>query len=127
MIANLFLLAQTAQAQPAQPAQSQNPLSALCGGQGGMFVPMIMIFVVFYFMLIRPQQKKQRELADWLKSLKKGDEVVTTGGVLGKISGITDNVVVLEVQEKVRMRFLRSHISGKAPGSSTAGPEPEKK
>jgi preprotein translocase subunit YajC len=92
-----------------------------------MFIPMIMIFVVFYFMLIRPQQKKQRELTDWLKSLKKGDEVVTTGGVIGKISGLTDNIVTLEVQEKVRMKFLRSHISGKAPAPGQPGPEPEKK
>ena len=115
----------------AQPGQAgpQNPLAA-CGGQGGMFIPMIMIFVVFYFMLIRPQQKKQRELQDWLKQLKKGDEVVTTGGIIGKISGITDEVVTLEVQEKVRMKFLRSHIAGKAPGSKQPGPEaapPEKK
>jgi preprotein translocase subunit YajC len=101
----------------------QNPMGGCAGGQGGMFIPMIMIFVVFYFMLIRPQQKKQRELQDWLKGLKKGDEVVTTGGIIGKISGITDTVVTLEVQEKVRMKFLRSHIAGRAPG--TAGPGPE--
>lgn len=137
MIANLLALAQQAPAAgppatgttgaPGAAGGPQNPLGAICGGQGGMFIPMIMIFVVFYFMLIRPQQKKQRELQDWLKSLKKGDEVVTTGGVIGKISGLTDNVVVLEVQEKVRMRFLRSHISGKAPGPGQPGPEPEKK
>ena len=90
-----------------------------------MFVPMIAIFVVFYFMLIRPQQKKQRELQDWVKSLKKGDEVVTTGGIIGKVSGITEQVVTLEVQEKVRMKFLRSHIAGKAPGSQGPGPDPE--
>ncbi len=109
------------------PGASSNPLAQVCGGQGGMFIPMIMIFVVFYFMLIRPQQKKQRELGDWLKGLKKGDEVVTTGGVIGKISGLTDNIVTLEVQEKVRMKILRSHISGKAPGPGQPGPEPEKK
>jgi preprotein translocase subunit YajC len=105
-------------------------MAGCAGGQGGMFIPMIMIFVVFYFMLIRPQQKKQRELQDWLKQLKKGDEVVTTGGIIGKISGITDTVVTLEVQEKVRMKFLRSHISGKAPGAAGPGPDapaPDKK
>jgi preprotein translocase subunit YajC len=112
---------------PGAPGAAGNPIAALCGGQGGMFIPMIMIFVVFYFMLIRPQQKKQRELQDWLKSLKKGDEVVTTGGVIGKISGLTDHIVTLEVQEKVRMKFLRSHISGKAPAPGQPGPEPEKK
>ena len=94
-----------------------------------MLFPMILIFVVFYFMLIRPQQKKQRELNDWLKSLKKGDEVVTTGGVVGRISGLTDNMVTLEVQEKVRIKVLRSHVTGRPPGAGqqAAAPEPEKK
>ena len=114
---------------PGAPAAGQpaNPMAGCAGGQGGMFIPMIMIFVVFYFMLIRPQQKKQRELQDWLKSLKKGDEVVTTGGIIGKISGLTDNTVTLEVQEKVRMKFLRSHIAAKAPAPGQSGPEPQQK
>jgi preprotein translocase subunit YajC len=127
MIQTLLLQAQAGPppAPGAAPgAGPASPFGQLCGAQGGgMFVPMIMIFVVFYFMLIRPQQKKQRELQDWLKSLKKGDEVVTTGGIIGRISGITDEVVTLEVQEKVRMKFLRTHIAGKAPGSSKPGPE----
>ncbi len=131
MIANLLALAllQAAPAAPAAPAAGpgQNPMNALCGGQGGMFVPMIMIFVVFYFMLIRPQQKKQRELSDWLKQLKKGDEVVTTGGLIGKISGLTDNTVTLELQEKVRVKVLRSHITGKPPAPGQAAPEPQQK
>jgi preprotein translocase subunit YajC len=121
-----------AQATPPGPPAPQAPAAggapnpmAGCGGQGGMLIPMLMIFVVFYFMLIRPQQKKQREQQDWLKSLKKGDEVVTTGGIIGKISGLTDNTVTLEVQEKVRMKFLRSHIAGKAPAPGQSGPEPQ--
>jgi preprotein translocase subunit YajC len=123
MIQTLLLQAQS---QPA-PAAPANPLATGCAGQGGMFVPMILIFVVFYFMLIRPQQKKQREQQDWLKQLKKGDEVVTTGGVIGKISGLTDNTVTLEVQEKVRLKVLRSHIAGKPPAPGQPAPEPEKK
>jgi preprotein translocase subunit YajC len=120
-----------AQATPPGPPAPQAPAGGApnpmggCGGQGGMLIPMLMIFVVFYFMLIRPQQKKQREQQDWLKSLKKGDEVVTTGGIIGKISGLTDNTVTLEVQEKVRMKFLRSHIAGKAPAPGQPGPEPQ--
>ena len=107
---------------PAAPApgvtQAQPPAGPLgCGGQGGLMgmFPFVLIFVVFYFMLIRPQQKKQREQGDWLKSLKKGDEVVTSGGLIGKISGLTDAIVTLEVQEKVRLRVVRSSITGKAP------------
>ena len=135
-----FLLQQAAQtaaptgapagATPTPPGAGASPLAGCAGGQGmNMLVPMGLIFVVFYFMLIRPQQKKERERQDWLKSLKKGDEVVTSGGVIGKISGLQDQVVVLEVQEKVRMKFLRSHITGKAPGAPGPGPapEPEKK
>jgi preprotein translocase subunit YajC len=126
MISTLLALAQQA---PAAPAQGpQNPMTALCGGgQSNMLIPMVMIFVVFYFMLIRPQQKKQRELQDWLKSLKKGDEVVTTGGLIGKISGLTDNTVTLELQEKVRVKVLRSHVAGKPPAPGQPAPEPPQK
>lgn len=128
MMATLLALAAPAAAASGGAAQQvNNPMAALCGGSGGMFIPMIMIFAVFYFMLIRPQQKKQKDLQEWLKSLKKGDEVVTTGGVIGKISGLTENTVTLEVQEKVRMKFLRSHIAGKAPAPGQPGPEPEKR
>jgi preprotein translocase subunit YajC len=133
MIQTLLLQAQAGPPPPpgGAPGGAQSPMAGCGPGLTGN--PLIMIglmFVVFYFMLIRPQQKKQRELQDWLKSLKKGDEVVTTGGLIGRISGISDDVVTLEVQEKVRMKFVRSHIAGRAPGSSTKGPEaapPEKK
>lgn len=89
----------------------------------GQFAPIFIIIAVFYFLLIRPQQKRQRELQDWLKSLKKGDEVVTTGGIWGKVAGISDNspYLTLELQEKVRVRVLRSHISGKAPANDASG------
>jgi preprotein translocase subunit YajC len=114
-------------APPGGPAAPAGPLGACGGGQSNMLIPMVMIFVVFYFMLIRPQQKKQKEVADWLKSLKKGDEVVTTGGLIGKISGLTDNTVTLELQEKVRVKVLRSHIAGKPPAPGQPAPEPQPK
>lgn len=112
---------------PGSPS-ANGPLGALCGGGAGSFpMMMILMIAVFYFILIRPQQKKQKEQDAWLKSLKKGDEVVTSGGVIGRISGLTDNTVTLEVQEKVRIKVLRSSISGKAPGAPAAAAEPEKK
>jgi preprotein translocase subunit YajC len=112
---------------PGSPAPN-GPLGALCGGgAGSMPLFMIMMIAVFYFILIRPQQKKQKEQDSWLKSLKKGDEVVTSGGVIGRISGLTDNTVTLEVQEKVRIKVLRSSVSGKAPGATATTTEPEKK
>lgn len=113
---------------PGSPAAG-GPFGALCGGGQGSFpLMMVMMIAVFYFILIRPQQKKQKEQDAWLKSLKKGDEVVTSGGVIGRISGLTDNTVTLEVQEKVRIKVLRSSVSGKAPGTAAAATtEPEKK
>jgi preprotein translocase subunit YajC len=102
-------------AAPAPGAPAGAAPAAGCGGGIGSFAPFILIFAVFYFMLIRPQQKKQKETQDWLKNLKKDDEVVTSGGVLGKITGLTDTTVTLEVQEKVRLKILRSAVAGPAP------------
>ena len=78
----------------------------------GMFM-ILMIFGVFYFMLIRPQTKQQKEHREMLGKLEKGDEVVTRGGIIGKISGVKDHELVIEIQEKVRVRVLRSHVDGK--------------
>jgi preprotein translocase subunit YajC len=73
-----------------------------------------MMFAIFYFILIRPQVKKQKEHQAMLSKLEKGDEVITRGGLIGKISGVVDkNVVVLELQEKVRVRVPRAYIEGK--------------
>jgi preprotein translocase subunit YajC len=74
---------------------------------------MLLMFGVFYFILIRPQVKKQREHEEMLKKLDKGEEVITRGGVIGKITGINDNILVLEIQEKVRIRVPRSYIEGR--------------
>ena len=85
-----------------------------CGG-GGMaqMLPLILMFVVFYFLLIRPQQKKMKEHREMLANLKRGDQIITNGGLMGRISGLTDKLVTLEVAEKIRVRILRSHIAGK--------------
>jgi preprotein translocase subunit YajC len=74
------------------------------------FLPLILLFVVFYFLLIRPQQKKAKQQKQFLENLKKGDEVVTSGGLYGKITGITDDAVTLEIAEKIRVKVLRSAI-----------------
>ncbi len=82
------------------------------GAASPMFM-MLLMFGVFYFILIRPQAKKQKEHQAMLTALGKGDVIVTRGGVIGKISGVKDNELVVEVQEKVRIRVLRSHVDGK--------------
>ena len=88
---------------------------AQSGGGGtspisGMLFPLVLMFVVFYFLLIRPQQKKQRQHQDMLKSLKKGDKVITSGGLYGVVVKVTDKDVVLEVADKVNLRFTLGAI-----------------
>ena len=78
---------------------------------------MLVMFGIFYFNLIRPQAKKQKEHQAMLGKLGKGDEVITRGGVIGKITGVSeDGIVVIEVQEKVRMRIPRAYLEGKWEG-----------
>ncbi|MEJ2034414.1 MAG: preprotein translocase subunit YajC [Deltaproteobacteria bacterium] len=88
--------------------------------KGGLisFVPLILIFVVFYFLLIRPQQKRAKEHQNFLKELKKGDHVVTNGGLLGEITGLTEKVVTLEIADKIRVKVSRQHVLG--PSSTNA-------
>lgn len=76
-------------------------------------VMMLLMFGVFYFILIRPQVKRQRETAEALKKLDKGDMVLTRGGLVGKISGISGDVLVLELQEKVRVRVPRAYVEAR--------------
>ncbi|WP_319587143.1 preprotein translocase subunit YajC [uncultured Desulfobulbus sp.] len=78
------------------------------------FVPLVLIFIVFYFLLIRPQQKKAKEHQNYLSNLKKGDKVITGGGIHGQITGITDSVVTLEIAENVRIKVNRAAIAGSA-------------
>lgn len=74
------------------------------------FLPMILIIVVFYFFMIRPQMKRQKELAAFRNSIAKGDKVVTTGGIYGKIVDIKDNTVLLQVDDNVKIRVDKSAI-----------------
>jgi preprotein translocase subunit YajC len=85
------------------------------GGSGGLgsFLPLILMFVVFYFLLIWPQQKKSKAHRQVLASLQKGDSIVTSSGIYGTITGITDTVVTLEIAEKVRIKVARSSVAGK--------------
>ncbi len=89
-------------------------------GQGGngsatnqfaAFVPLILMVGIFYFLLIRPQQKKQKDHRTMLSNLQKGDVIVTQGGLQGKITGITESVVTLEIAEKVRVKVQRGYIA----------------
>lgn len=74
------------------------------------FLPMILIIVVFYFFMIRPQMKRQKELAAFRNSIAKGDKVVTTGGIYGKVVDIKDNTVLLQVDDNVKIRVDKAAI-----------------
>ncbi|WP_321290353.1 preprotein translocase subunit YajC [uncultured Sunxiuqinia sp.] len=84
------------------------------GAEGGnpitTFLPLILIIVVFYFFMIRPQMKKQKELRKFRESLAKGDKVVTTGGIYGKIVEIKDHYILLQVDDNVKIRVDKSAV-----------------
>ncbi len=79
------------------------------------FLPLIVIFVVFYFILIRPQTKKQKEHQEMINALEVGNEVVTAGGILGKIQEMNENYVNLEISENVTIKIQRQTISSLLP------------
>jgi preprotein translocase subunit YajC len=83
------------------------------GGGGGLsaFLPLIIIFAIFYFLLIRPQQKKAKQHRELLSALKKGDRVVSSGGLHGVITGMANDVVTMEISPKVRVKVSRSSIA----------------
>lgn len=88
------------------------------GGEGGQgsgfsaFIPLILMFGIFYFLLIRPQQRKAKQHREMISSLKKGDKVVSSGGLHGVITGLTDDVVTMEIAPKVRVKVSRSSVAG---------------
>lgn len=88
--------------------------AAAAAPQGGFmsFVPLIAIFFIFYFLMIRPQKKKMEQEQKYLSELQKGDEVYTKSGILGKIHGLTEKVVTLEVSDGVKIKVLRGQIGG---------------
>ncbi|MEE8343305.1 MAG: preprotein translocase subunit YajC [Gammaproteobacteria bacterium] len=99
-----------AQAAPATPS---NPLVS--------FLPLILIFVVFYFLLIRPQSKRAKEQKNMVANLAKGDEVVTSGGLLGKITQVGDNFIVLQVADGVEVKIQKQSVATLMPKGTMKG------
>ena len=93
-------------------AQGTSPSS-----QGGLmgFLPLVLLFVAFYFFLIRPQMRRQKEHSKLVRDLQKGDEIVTSGGLLGRISEVADNYVKVEVAKGVEVRIQRPAVSSILP------------
>lgn len=116
-----FLLAQAA---------SDNPLASLFGGQNSMFFLVAIFFAIFYFMIIRPQQKQQKDHNAYLAGLKKGDEIITTGGIIGKIDKVVDGTYLVEIASNVKVRVVKGQVSGpfvNKPDQGSAAPQVEEK
>lgn len=96
-------------------------------GLFGTLWPIAAMFVVLYFLLIRPQQKRQKTRTSMLSALKKGDKVVTIGGLHGTIVEITDDTVILRVNDSTKLTFDRSSINSATPVSTPAAAVEEKK
>lgn len=98
------------------------------GAQGGFsaFIPLILMFVIFYFLLIRPQQKKTKEHREMINNLRKGDRIITAGGIYGRITGIDDTTVTLEIADKVRIKLARNNVGALLQASAQTTPKNNK-
>ena len=95
--------------------QSAHAQGAQQGDPFGFLLPMIVIFAAFYFLLIRPQQKKQKAHSALVSNLKTGDEVLTAGGILGKITGVSEHYVVVKIAENTEIKMQKASISQVVP------------
>ena len=82
-------------------------------GSGGFaaFMPLLLMFAIFYFLLIRPQQKKQKENRAMIAHLKKGDRIITNGGIYGRVTAVNDDTLTVEIADKVRVKVVRGNVS----------------
>ena len=99
------------------------------GGAGGFtgFIPLILMFVIFYFLLIRPQQKKTKEHRAMLSALQKGDRIITSGGLYGRITGLDETTLTVEIADKVRVKIARANVGAKVQAAQQAQPEKKSK
>lgn len=107
---NFFLNCAFAMGPP--PQQGQSPQGGGLIGFLFTLLPLILIFVIFYLLLIRPQQKKMREHQKFISELRVGQKVFTAGGVVGRIVKIEDNIVWLEVDKNINIPIVKGYISG---------------
>ena len=97
----------------AQDAGAPGGSGAQAGGSAGLlvsFLPFLLIFVAFYFLLIRPQQTRQKKHREMLEALKKGDRVLTTGGLMGSVVAIQDKVVTVQFSDTVRIKVRKDFV-----------------
>lgn len=95
------------------------------GGFGGL-IPIVLMFVIFYFLLIRPQQKRNKEHKEMITNLKKGDRIITNGGIYGRITGMDESTLTVEIADKVRVKVVRGNVSGLAQSAPQQAPAAKK-
>lgn len=101
-------------------AYAMAPPAGQQGGGGSIItslLPLVLIFVIFYFLLIRPQQKRAKEHKQMIENLKKGDKVVTSGGIYGVVESVGTNTLVLKIAENVKVKFGKAYIASVRPPS----------
>ncbi|KGJ07199.1 preprotein translocase subunit YajC [Paracoccus versutus] len=94
------------------PAYAQAAGGASGAAGLASFLPLILIFVIMYFLMIRPQQKRVKEHRAMVEALKKGDEIVTQGGLIGKVTSVRENELEVEIAPGVKVRVIRSTVTG---------------
>jgi preprotein translocase subunit YajC len=109
----LFPFAALAQA----PAGGSQPSAIV------QMIPFIAVLAIMYFLMIRPQMKRQKQHQEFLSKIKRGDEVLTSGGILGRIEGLTDQYVTLEIAPDVRIKILRSQVAANLPTNAQSTSE----
>lgn len=92
-------------------ASAQSAGGAAQGSGFTMFIPMILIFVIFYFLMIRPQQKQQKERARMISEVQKGDQVVMTSGIHARVVGVADKILTLEIADNVKVKAERDGVA----------------
>ncbi|MGD1075442.1 MAG: preprotein translocase subunit YajC [Thermodesulfovibrionales bacterium] len=101
-------------------AMGPSPQAGQAGGPAAMFtsfLPLILIFVIFYFLLIRPQQKRAKEHKQMIENLKQGDKVITSGGIYAVVDKVASNTVTLKISENVKVKFGKGYIASVRPAS----------
>jgi preprotein translocase subunit YajC len=96
-------------------AMAAEPVAGPGGSGMSSIIMMVLFAVVFYFLLIRPQSKRQKEQKSMLEAIQKGDEVVTSGGILGKVNKVADNFIILNVGNNVEMKFQKHAVTATLP------------
>ncbi|MGD8256598.1 MAG: preprotein translocase subunit YajC [Desulfobacterales bacterium] len=97
------------------------------GGEGAAgftgFIPLILMFVIFYFLLIRPQQKRTKEHRQMVSNIKKGDRIITSGGLHGRVTGMDDATLTVEIADKVRVKVARGNVANLVQPATQSQPQ----